>query len=57
MYSTYTRCDQKITVIFKFRESRMLDFRIFLCVIFVISVIYMLVYVDNISHSGFSVCF
>ena len=28
---TYTRCHQKITVIFKFRELRMFDFRIFFC--------------------------
>ena len=31
-----TRCDQKVTVIFKLRELRMLDFRIFLSVMFMI---------------------
>ena len=42
----YTRCDQKITVIFKFREIRMFGIRIFISVILVhMSVIY----VTNIS--------
>ena len=39
--------------IFKFRELRMFDFRIFFCMLVHMSVIY----IDNISYFGLSVCF
>ena len=45
----YTRCDQKITVIFKFRKLHMFDSRIFFSVMLAhMSVIH----VDNISLIG-----
>ena len=51
-----TRCDQKITVIFIFRDLHIFDFRITFSVMWVhMSVIYG--YADNISHFGMSVCF
>ena len=50
----YTRCDHKITVIYKFHELEMFDFRIFF---FVILVRMSIIYVGNISHFGLSVCF
>ena len=43
------RCDQKIIVIFKFRELRMYDIRM---------LVHMsVIYVDNVSHFGMSVLF
>ena len=50
-----TRCDQKITVLFKFREKHMFDFHIFVLLCWHTCLLY--IYVDNISHFGLSVCF
>ena len=47
------KCDQKITVILKFRELRCSIFAYFSVMLVHMPVIY----VDNISHIGLSVCF
>ena len=56
----YTRCDEKITVILKFHELRMVDFRIFffafLCVFWYTSLLYT-TYVDNINLFELLICF
>ena len=47
-----TRCNTKISVIFKFRESSKFDFRNF----FSVMLVYRLLYYVDISHFGLSVC-
>ena len=50
----YTRRDQKVTVIFKFRELRMFDFYTFFSAMLVHK---SAIFVYNINHFGLSVCF